>query len=109
MAQPSQELLNTLQQLEETLRHHGWWETTPPPPEALESRVPFHADYLELQQWLQWIFLPRIREIVEQGETLPWKSEIAPAAEFFWRKHPDKKRELLPLLTLLDRQLNFYC
>ncbi len=100
-----EEVLDTLQQLEDELRRMAWWEATPPPPEALSSRMPFHADHLTLAQWLQWVFLPRMRLLMEHGASPPGPCAIAPAAELAWEDHPDATAVLLPLLRRIDRML----
>lgn len=52
--------------IERELRVLGWWSESPPSAQALASREPFCVDTLEFQQWLQWIFLPRMKVILEQ-------------------------------------------
>jgi uncharacterized protein YqcC (DUF446 family) len=101
-----QQLDSTLQQLEKELRRLGWWEEEPPPSPALASTQPFHADTLAFEQWLQWIFIPRIRELVTGRETLPGRCEIAPMGEVAWQTQLRKVTPLLALLRSLDRQLS---
>ena len=56
-----QKLLDQLQQLEDELRGQSLWSAVAPSPEAMASTMPFMYDTLKLQQWLQWVFLPRLR------------------------------------------------
>lgn len=101
-----QQLSSTLQQLEAELRRLGWWEEAPPGPQALASTQPFHADTLAFQQWLQWIFIPRIRELIASEGRLPGRCEITPMGEVAWREKSDEVEKLLSLLRSLDRQLS---
>jgi len=65
--------------------------------------MPFSIDRLSLTQWLQWIFIPRTRALVEQGGPLPKNSAIAPLAEEVFRDLPQDTRRLLELLIRFDR------
>ena len=50
--------------IERELRTLDMWSVEPPVPEALASVEPFCVDTLRFEQWLQWIFLPRMKAIV---------------------------------------------
>ena len=99
------EVTLALQQLEEALRRLNWWEEAPPSSAALASRQPFHADTLSFAQWLQWIFIPRIRALAETRGTLPGPCQITPMGEVAWREKPKQTQQLLEILTQLDRLL----
>ncbi len=109
MSRGSEELLDTLHQLEQTLRELEWWDSTPPPVEAMQSEVPFCADRLEFRQWLQWLFIPRMRELANRGGRLPRECRIAPAGEAVWQKEAEASRRLLPLLRRIDQLANTLC
>lgn len=74
-------LADIVLELESALREHGLWEPAPPSPEALASRQPFCVDTLLFSQWLQFIFIARIKVIIETEAPLPARSGIAPMAE----------------------------
>ncbi len=59
MTQKSQ-LLNLLVTLEQTLNDQGLWQVDTPSDEALASQQPFAVDTLQPEQWLQWIFIPKM-------------------------------------------------
>lgn len=67
------------------LRRLHVWEEAEPPAEALASTQPFAVDTLSFTQWLQFIFIPRIRYLVENEDALPIKSDIAPMGEEYFR------------------------
>jgi uncharacterized protein YqcC (DUF446 family) len=71
--------------IEAELRQLGLWDRVPPSPEALASDQPFSIDTLTLPQWLQFIFLPTIYRLLEEGDPLPGRCGIAPMAEEYFR------------------------
>ena len=81
MADTTHELADLLLAIEAEMRRIGVWEAQPPPPEALRSTQPFSIDTLTCVQWLQWVFVARMKEVLEQGLTLPGQSDILPYAE----------------------------
>lgn len=58
-------------ELQEAMHHHQLWEATPPSAEALANDQPFCVETLTPTQWLQWIFIPRMHALLEQGTELP--------------------------------------
>ena len=70
-------IADILLDVERTLRRHQLWHDEIPAPAAMASRTPFCADTLSFTQWLQFVFLPRMRRIVEHAEPLPTASGIA--------------------------------
>ncbi|MEZ5436402.1 MAG: YqcC family protein [Pseudomonadales bacterium] len=45
---------------------------------------PFAVDTLDFHQWLQFIFLPRMRDLIDTRSTLPMQSNITAMAEVVW-------------------------
>lgn len=87
--------------IERELRVLGLWASVPPSPVALASAEPFCVDTLEFEEWLQWIFLPRMKVILEEGQPLPSVSGIHPMAEVVYRERP--AGGLLAALLEFDR------
>lgn len=106
MAEDYQALLEGLQELEDALRRHGWWTERPPAAEALASAAPFCHDTLPFDQWLQWVFLPRLRQLIAAGTSLPGQSDIAPMAEICWPDDPEISQEMSLLLRKIDSLIN---
>ena len=65
--------------IEAELKRLGWWSAGPPPDEAFHFVRPFAMDTLAFSQWLQWVFLPRVREAAE-AEAFPSESHVAAQA-----------------------------
>ncbi len=88
--------------IERELRAQGWWATSPPSAEALASVEPFCVDSLAFEEWLQWIFLPRMKVIIESSQPLPSVSGIRPMAEMVYSANLGKAKGLLVLLGEFD-------
>ncbi|MOA66978.1 hypothetical protein D3C78_1939410 [compost metagenome] len=58
---------------------------------------------MSLEQWLQWIFLPRMKIIIELGQPLPNASGILVMAETVFTDRPEQSRELRRLLAEFDQ------
>lgn len=88
--------------IEAEMRHLGIWQGVSPSVEALASAQPFCFDTLAFQEWLQWIFLPRIKQIIEQGSDLPRQSAIFPLAEECLPNNTAHDKALLELIKEFD-------
>jgi uncharacterized protein YqcC (DUF446 family) len=91
--------------LETQLRAAGLWSTTAPPAAALASTVPFAADTLRLEQWLQFVLCVRLHALLAARAPLPTGSHIAAMAEVCWAGQGGRA-ELLRCLRDLDQLLN---
>lgn len=92
--------------IEHELRKQGWWDEHAPSPQALASTTPFAVDTLSFDQWLQWIFLPKMAEILQKGLPLPNASGILVMAETVYVDRPQESRELRRLLAEFDRLIS---
>ncbi|MDB6051975.1 MAG: yqcC [Pseudomonas sp.] len=88
--------------IERELRVLGWWRDAPPSPEALASNEPFAVDQMDFDQWLQWIFLPRMKVILERDLPLPNASGILEMAEMVYAGQ-QQTHTLQQLLAQFDR------
>lgn len=96
------DLLNALQA---ELQSVGLWESQSPSDEQLASQEPFAVDKLAPQQWLQWIFIPRIRMLLTMSQTLPSDFSIAPYFEESWKG----SREYSTLIALIHNLDEVFC
>jgi uncharacterized protein YqcC (DUF446 family) len=92
--------------IEAQLRQLGQWDKVPPPARALESEQPFCVDTLTLPQWLQFVFLPTLYTMLEEGQRLPERCGIAPMAEEYFRCTGPGCDELLAALARVDDLLS---
>lgn len=95
-----------LLQIEIELRELDAWEFESPPEEAFESTRPFCLDTMEFTQWLQFVFLDRMKNLVEAGHRLPSVSGMAPMAEEHFRGCEESGRNLIRALEEMDRLLS---
>ncbi|HVZ41117.1 MAG TPA: YqcC family protein [Candidatus Kapabacteria bacterium] len=80
----SSDIYSRLQQLadaiEAEMRSAGMWQEEALPDEAYRFRAAFAMDTMAFRQWLQFIFLPRVRAIVAERGELPGQSFVAAQA-----------------------------
>jgi uncharacterized protein YqcC (DUF446 family) len=91
--------------IEAQLRQLGQWDKIPPSEQALVSDQPFCVDTLILPQWLQFIFLPAIYQILESEQALPQRCGIVPIAEQYFRGTGLPSDDLLEALGRIDELL----
>ncbi len=96
-------LADQLLLIERELRVLGWWTSVSPSAEALASEQPFCVDTLSFEAWLQWLFLPRMKVLLETAAPLPTASGIRFMAEEVYRGREREVRELLNALGEFDR------
>jgi len=95
-------LADVLLEVEANLRISGKWDKKPPPMSKLSSAQPFCIDTLCFEQWLQWIFLPRMKQILEQQHPLPAQSGIYAYAQESLGKKQAGTSQLLRLIKRFD-------
>lgn len=95
------QLVDLLQQLEAQLQHHELWQQTMPSAEALQSTEPFAIDTLHPHEWLQWIFIARMRVLVESNQPLPRGFSIEPYFAEAWKQELHYG-ELLETIRTID-------
>ena len=104
-AHPLRELLH---RLEAALRQADLWQDMPPSPQALASSMPFMVDTLLIEEWLQWVLLPRLHALLDAGAPLPSACSVHPLAEHEWaQRHPGPASHAVLLqLQQLDAYLS---
>jgi uncharacterized protein YqcC (DUF446 family) len=95
-------IADVLLEVEAALRTSGKWEKSRPAAAALVSPEPFCLDTLRFEQWLQWIFLPRMKQILEKKMPLPAKSGIFIYAQAYLPKQDPPTDNLLVLIKRFD-------
>ena len=94
-------LLNMQQQMEAL----ALWQQHAPSAEAMASKMPFACDAMSFENWLQFIFIPRLNSIIEAKATLPTKIAIAPMAAHVWQSNIEYQ-PLIKILLQLDTLFN---
>lgn len=99
-----QAMLTQLEAIESELRRMGLWSLQPPSAEALSSETPFACDAMPLEMWLQWIFLPRMRETVRLGIRPPAACHIHAYAAHVFVVHGVAARPVVQAIRGFDER-----
>jgi uncharacterized protein YqcC (DUF446 family) len=100
------DIAEVLIDIESELRQLGLWDRISPSSKALASDQPFCVDTLTLPQWLQFIFLPTLYQLLEGDQELPARCGIAPMAEEFFKASGMSTGALEEALLLIDSLLS---
>jgi uncharacterized protein YqcC (DUF446 family) len=84
-------------QIQAEMRRIGLWQNQPLHPEQMDFKQAFAMDTMAFSQWLQFIFLPRVREAAESNNFPRSSSVGAQAVREF-----DGFTEADQLITLLS-------
>ncbi|ART79635.1 YqcC family protein [Oceanisphaera avium] len=95
-----------LSAIEQELKILGWWSDTPPSHEALASELPFCVDTLSLAQWLQFVLLARLRQLLKLNRALPTEISVYPMAEYTYAGYEEDMQPLLAAIAQLDAALS---
>ncbi|NRD73154.1 YqcC family protein [Shewanella sp. VB17] len=98
-------VIKKLRQLESELNAHGLWSKEPPSQEAMISTSPFSCDVMSFENWLQFIFIPKIYALITSNSELPSNIAIAPMAHYVWNVKPHLEA-LIMILYDLDNLLS---
>jgi uncharacterized protein YqcC (DUF446 family) len=93
-----------LQVLQQTMVTTNHWSDVGISVEALGSQQPFCLDTMNFSQWLQFIFIPRIRALINAGQALPTLVKgqgLEPMACQFY-KNTDADRDIIVLIRQID-------
>ncbi|MDP6968167.1 MAG: YqcC family protein [Gammaproteobacteria bacterium] len=102
--QPAQ-VLRELGVLQREMENVGLWSDLSPSEEAMMSSQPFCCDTMSFTSWLQWIFVPRMRYMVESNKQLPDKSAMYPMAAEALVDMQDQSKGILDSVKRLDMLL----
>ena len=100
------ELHQLLLEIEAEMRAWSLWSAHAPSAQALQSRQPFCIDSLSFWEWVQWVMLPKFRQMVAQQMPLPQGSNILPMAEEIIINSAVKSCNLIDLFREIDQLLN---
>lgn len=108
MSDQHQLLRQQLQQLEAAMRTASLWSAAPPSNEAMASSMPFMYDTLLVEEWLQWVFMPRLHALLDAQSGLPGNCSVHPLAEHEWtHRFPQGTHgAALQLLADIDQTLS---
>ena len=91
------QVAKAISEIEAEMKDIGYWAAEPLSPEAYKFQAAFAMDTMAFSQWLQFVFVPRVKQIVEDKEEFPTGSMVAVQAtrEFDGVDEADRLVELL--------------
>lgn len=92
-------VLLLLKEIELEMQQSFLWKNLPPDPEAFLSEEPFAIDMMSSYEWLQWIFIPRMRALVDANAALPRNFSLHP----YFEESLKEQEEATKLLSLIKR------
>ena len=66
--------------IEAEMKRQGMWDSEPLAPEAYDFKAAFAMDTMPFSHWLQFIFIPRVREIIGNKGAFPARSQVGAQA-----------------------------
>ncbi|CAM2757839.1 YqcC family protein [Vibrio mytili] len=94
------QLVDLLHQLEQQLQQYDLWQKSKPSVQALQSVEPFAIDTLHPHEWLQWIFIARMRAMIEHNQPLPKGFAIGPYFSEAWKQAPQYSELLITIHSI---------
>ncbi len=95
-----------LEELMLVLKSLNLWQTQAPSSVALSSNSPFCCDTLSFEQWLQFIFIPKISQMISLGQALPNKIALTPMAEESFKHLSAQAKPLIVIINKIDKSLS---
>ena len=97
--------LDLLNELTIVLKSLNLWQIQLPSMAALSSNEPFCCDTLAFEQWLQFIFIPKLTVMINQGDSLPATISLTPMAEECFKYLASNTKPLLDVIQSIDNHL----
>ena len=92
--------------IEAQLRQLNLWQVERPSATALSSDEPFCIDTLSFPQWLQFVFLERMHELLALKRPLPESCSVAPMASEYFNASGLSVSVLIGAIEQLDKALS---
>src|SRR5699024_4416304 len=90
-----------LQALEALLREHQHSRNDEPQPHQFNSTQPFFMDTMEPLEWLQWVLIPRMHDLLDNKQPLPGAFAVAPYYEMALATDHPQRALIIPELEIL--------
>lgn len=84
----------------------GRWQSEAPSAEALASQLPFCVDTLSFDQWIQFILIPRMQQLILLEAELPSSVSLYPMASEVYKEELTEVEQLLRLIGRFDLLLS---
>ena len=100
----SKTVAEKIDQIEAEMKRIGMWSEKPPTADQLDFHRAFGGDKLAFEQWLLFVFIPRVHQIINESGQFPAKSQVHDQAFREWKMWGDAPDvdDLLSLLRQFD-------
>lgn len=98
-------VLKMINEIEAEMKKNGFWQDGPPTEEQYMFRQAFGADTMTFPQWLQFVLVPRVHQIIGEKGSFPNSSMVAAQAAVVFADN-EKARDLVKLLAEFDALFN---
>ena len=102
----SNNILCLLNNLTQALKAYQLWQESQPSVEKLASTLPFCYDTLVFEQWLQFIFIPKMLQMINEGLPLPTAISLTPMAEEAFKGLNDQGKGIIQIILAIDDSLS---
>jgi uncharacterized protein YqcC (DUF446 family) len=65
-----------IDEIEAELKRLGWWQEERPPEKMFDFKMAFGMDTMPFSSWLQFILIPRVKDIIESRGEFPKSSYL---------------------------------
>jgi uncharacterized protein YqcC (DUF446 family) len=98
-------IILALSEIEKELKNLNLWADAEdrPSDEAFLSQTPFFMDTMEFHQWLQFVLIPKMIELVNSSAPLPKNVSIHPYAQEIYRGKWQEYKLLIQKLMEFDK------
>ena len=101
----SQAVISLLEQIQLEMETLTLWQSTAPSQSQFQSSIPFCMDTMSFSQWLQWVYIGRLRAIIEAGGVLPAGAQVHPYAQESFKVEGIRSEPILKMIEQLDKLL----
>lgn len=100
-----QKIKTSLLAIEQELKNLSLWSygREKPIDSAFESVTPFCMDTMEFNQWLEFVLIPKMKEILKEQRKLPENVLIHTYAQEIYRGRWQEYKELIKILMEFDK------
>lgn len=99
-------LMRLLSELESELKTTNLWQLNRPSDQALASIEPFAIDTLSFPEWLQFIFIEKMTQLLQLALPLPKAMAITPMASEYFKVQTINSGALIIVIERIDLVIN---
>jgi len=104
------QLQQQLDVLASALIRYRLWSKCPPSDKQLQSREPFCVDTMKFESWLQWVFIPNMRDMLNMPHFngMAHASNIHAMAEHCFADRMNSLTSIIDCLKAIDGLINSF-